>query len=582
MSPTALVWSFVWRRKWGYLAAIIAVGIGEFFRVRIPHILGHFVNRLKTGTMTEHAILGFVVELIMVAAVFVLAIGYAQTQIGRLGRTFEFEMRQTLFSHWETLSSSYFQRHSIGDLLNHTLNDVTAVRQALSRGMNQISQALFLFAATLFMSIRTINVSLTLLSLIPILGIPVVIAIIRPEVRSRSRQVQEALSDMSALAEESFRAIRLIKATSNEPVEYERFIQLTQTVVDRQMSLVRLNTLFQSLIPLLNGLGFTVGLVYGGWLVIHGTISLGSFVAFTIYLSMLVQPLTQFGVVINTFQNASASVLRLQVLLAVEPDIRDPKCPVERDRWEADLEVRDLTFTFPGGAKPTLSHISFKIPQGKTLGIVGRTGSGKTALLNLILRDYDAPPGTIFFGGVDIRDMRLGDLRREIAYVPQDGFLFSTTIGENIAFSRAVVVPTEVERAAAQSHILETIRGFPSGINSEVGERGIMLSGGQRQRTAIARALIKSEARLLILDDSLSAVDAGTETEIIQVLRKIRGEKTTVIAAHRLSALRDADWIIVLDQGQIVERGVHGDLIRQNGLYAELFQIQAGGAVADA
>lgn len=564
------------------MAAIVAVGVAEFSQVRIPHILGRFVNHLKSGRMTEHSLLLFVLELVIVAAIFVLAVGFGQTQVGRLGRTFEFEMRQTLFSHWETLSSSYFQQHSVGDLLNHTLNDVTAVRQALSMGTNQITQALFLFVATLFMTLRTINVSLTLLTLIPILGIPVVIAIIRPEVRSRSRRVQEALSDMSALAEESFQAIRLIKASSNEPVEYRRFLERTQEVVDRQMSLVRLNTLFQALVPLLSGIGFTIGLVYGGWLVTRGAISLGSFVAFTVYLSMLVQPLMQFGMVINTFQNASASVIRLQVLLAVEPDIRDPEHPVVRDSWNGELEVRDLTFTFPGANRPALSHISFKVPKGTTLGIVGRTGAGKTALLNLILRDYDPPPGTIFFDDVDIRDMRLSDLRREIAYVPQDGFLFSTTIGENIAFSRPSVVEPEVERAARQSHIWETIRNFPAGVHTEVGERGIMLSGGQRQRTAIARALIKSEAKLLVLDDSLSAVDTGTETEIIRVLRKVRGEKTAIIAAHRLSALRDADFIIVLDHGEIVERGVHQELVRQQGLYAELFRIQAGGAVADA
>ncbi|PSR20556.1 MAG: ABC transporter ATP-binding protein [Sulfobacillus acidophilus] len=559
-----------------------AIGVAEFFQVRIPHILGDFINRLKGGVATEHVILGFALELVIAAAGYVFLFGLGQTRIGRLGRVMEFEMRQTLFGHWQTLSTRYFQQHSVGDLLNHTLNDVTAIRQAMSMGLNQISQALFLFVATLYMTIRTINLRLTLFSLIPILFIPVVIAIIRPQVRTRSRRVQEALSDMSELAEESFQAIRLIKASSNEPIEVERFRRKTQAVVERQMHLVRINTLFQALVPLLSGMGFTVGLVYGGWLVIHGHISLGSFVAFTVYLSMLVQPLMQFGIVINLFQNASASMIRIQVLLAVPPEITDPQEPVTDVSWTGAVTVRNLTFAYPDTEQPILSNLSFTVPAGTTLGIVGRTGAGKTTLLNLMVRDYDPPAGTIMMDGIDIRSMRLSDLRHLIAYVPQDGFLFSTTVGENIAFSQPTVDPEAVEEAAVQAQIWDTICAMPEGIQTEIGERGIMLSGGQRQRTAIARALIKSDARLLILDDSLSAVDTVTETEILRVLKKVRGQKTTIIAAHRLSALRDADHIIVLDHGAIVEQGVHRDLIWQDGLYAALYRIQTGGEVAHA
>ncbi len=574
--------TFIVKRKWSYLAGIVAIGAAQFFQVRIPHILGNFINRLKVGGTTPHVILGFALDLAVVAAGYVVAFGLGQTQVGRLGRTWEFEMRQTLFSHWETLSARYFQQHSVGDLLNHSLNDVTAVRQALSMGLNQISQAVFLFLATLYMTIRTINLRLTLFSLVPLVFIPIVIAIIRPEVRTRSRLVQEGLSDMSESAEESFQAIRLIKAASNEAVEVKRFTEKTQTIVDRQMRLVRLNTVFQALVPLLSGIGFTVGLVYGGWLVIHGRISLGSFVAFTVYLSMLVQPLMQFGIVINLFQNASASIVRLQVLLQEKPDIQEALNPINREQWSGRLTVSHLNFFYPNATRPALSDVSFNVREGTTLGIVGKTGSGKTTLLNLILRDYDPPPASILFDGVDIRDMRLSDLRQLVAYVPQDGFLFSTTIGHNIAFANPTVVLEAVKAAALQSKIWDTIESMPSGINTEIGERGIMLSGGQRQRTAIARALIKSNAKILMLDDSLSAVDARTESEILQVLRQVRGEKTTMIAAHRLSALRDADWIIVLDRGRIIQSGVHQDLIKTPGFYADLYRIQTGGEPAHA
>lgn len=579
MSPKELMRSFILHRKWSYIAAIIGIAVAEFFQVQIPNILGKFINRLKGGSTTEHVVLQFALELAIIAACYVIAFGFGQLLIGRLGRTMEFEMRQTLFAHWETLSSHYFQQHSVGDLLNHTLNDVTVVRQAMSQGMNQVTQAIFLFAATLYMTIRTINLDLTVVSLIPIVLIPVVIVIVGPQVRMRSRLVQEGLSDMSELAEESFQAIRLIKATSNELVEYDRFTSTVDEILDRQMSLVRLNTVFQAILPLLSGISFVVGLLYGGDLVIRHQISLGSFVAFTAYLSMLVQPLLQFGFVINMFQNASASLIRIQVLLAVQPDITDPEHPVEKT-WVGDLTIDDLTFSYPSSKSPVLDHVSITVPHGTTLGIVGRTGSGKTTLLNLILRDYDPPTGTVRIDGTDIRDLRLSDLRELIAYVPQDGFLFSTTIGHNIAFSQPDVVPQAVEHAASQSRILETIQAMPEGIHTEIGERGIMLSGGQRQRTAIARALIKSQAKLLILDDSLSAVDTVTETEILRVLKEVRGQKTAIIAAHRLSALRDADWIIVLDQGVIVESGMHQDLMDRQGIYAHLYNIQTGGEPA--
>lgn len=574
MKPQDLMRSFIGSHKAAYLLAIVAIGGAEFLQVQIPNILGQFINRLKAGA-TQNAVEHYALELALFAACYVVAFGLGQMLMGQLARTMEYDVRQVLFRHWERLSSHYFQQHSVGDLLNHTLTDVTRVRQALSQGINQMSQAVFLFAATLYMTLGTINVELTLLSLLPLLVIPAVIVAMGPRVRMRSRRVQEALSDMAERAEESFLAIRLIKATSNEDTESGRFADLTNEVLARQMKLVELNTLFQAVLPMLSGIAFTVGLLLGGYDVIHHVISLGGFVAFSAYLAMMVQPLMQFGRVINTFQNASASLTRLQVLLLVEPTIVDPAQPVHRD-WRGEVTITHLTYRYPGTDALVLDDVTVHIPRGSVLGIVGRTGAGKTTLLNLILRDYDPPRGTIALDGTDIRDIKLEALRGLIAYVPQDGFLFSTTIGENIAFSMPVVVPDAVEQAASKSHILDAIREMPDGIHTEIGERGVTLSGGQRQRTAIARALIKSDAQLLILDDSLSAVDTRTETDILRVLHRSRGRQTTIIAAHRLSALRDADHIIVLDHGAVVERGTHEELVRAGGLYAELFRIQMG------
>ncbi len=578
MIPKNIIGSFIWHRKWIYLLSIGAIAVAEAVQVQIPRVLGNFINQFKIG-ITPAGVMHYAILLMGIATVYVVTFGLGQFIVGRLGRTMEFELRERLFAHWETLSSRYFQQHSVGDLLNHALTDVPAVREAMSGGFNQISQALFLFVATLYMTISSINLDLTLVSLIPILLIPGIIVVVGPKVRIRSRLVQEALSNMAELAEESFQAIRLIKATSNESVEIDRFRTLVDEIVRRQMNLVQLNTLFQAILPLLSGVSFVIGLVYGGELVIHHQISLGSFVAFTVYLSMLVTPLMQFGLVINTFQNSSASLIRIGTLLSVQPDIADPATPVEKD-WQGGVTIRDLTFRYPGSKAPALASVSVSIPPGSMLGVVGRTGSGKTTLLNLILRDYDPPPGSVLIDDVDVRDMRLADLRELVAYVPQDGFLFSTTIGSNIAFSQPTVVPELVEHAARQSRILDAIRAMPEGIHTPIGERGIMLSGGQRQRTAIARALIKSQAKILILDDSLSAVDTRTEAEILRVLQDARGQKTTIIAAHRLSALRLADWIIVLDKGEIVESGTHSELMRNNGLYARLYHIQSGGEPA--
>jgi len=580
VKPQNILGSFIGGHKWRYGIAMVAIAVAEYVQVQIPNVLGIFVNRLKAGRATEHNVVTFALELALLSAGYVMAFGFGQMQLGRLARVLEFELRQVLFRHWERLSSRYFQQHSVGDLLNHTLTDVQRVRNAMSQGTNQLMQAVFLFAATLYMTIDTINLKLTLFALTPLLLIPVVIVVLGPRVRQRARLVQEGLSNMSELAEESFQAARLVKATSNEETEARRFSEQVNDVLARQMNLVRLNTLFQSLVPMLTGVAFAVGLAIGGDDVITHVISLGGFVAFASYLALLVQPLQQFGQVINTFQNASASQVRLQTLLQVEPDITDPPEPVVRN-WVGDLDIVHLTFRYPGSDTIVLDDVTVHVPHGTTLGIVGRTGAGKTTLLNLILRDYDPPRGTVKVDGVDIQDLSLSDLRELIAYVPQDGFLFSTSIGENIAFSQPRLVPEAVERAAEQSRILDTIRTMPAGINTEIGERGIMLSGGQRQRTAIARAIIKRRANILILDDSLSAVDTRTETEILAMLRQVRGQKTAIIAAHRLSALRDADQIIVLDHGRVVERGNHRQLLAMGGLYAEIYRIQAGDEVLD-
>ncbi|MCL6626470.1 MAG: ABC transporter ATP-binding protein/permease [Alicyclobacillus shizuokensis] len=550
----------------------------EIVTVQFPHVLGNFTDALQARRLTGHSIAMYSLTLLAIGALYMVLYGIGQLMNGHLGRAFEYQLRERLFLHWERLSASYYHRRSTGDLLNHALNDVRAVREALSGGMNILFNAIFLLLSTLYMTFRTVSVKLTLVAIIPILFVPLFVVFFGPRLRDASRQVQEALSDVADLTEESLSAIRVVKATSNEAVEARRFRTRLDAIVARQMAMFRRSATFQSLIPLMGSISFAIALLYGGYLTVSGRIHLGEFVAFTLYLTMMIQPLQQLGFVFNNFQRASASLRRLTVLLTEQPDIADAPHPVQPGHIKGEVEVRLCEYRYPGGNRAVLRQVQFHIPAGQTLGIVGRTGSGKTTLVNLLPRIFDPPPGAVFIDGIDVRDLALADLRQAIAYVPQDGFLFSTSIGENIGFSREAATQGEIEEAARLASIHEEIVDFPQGYDTLVGERGITLSGGQRQRAAIARALLK-QAPILILDDSLSAVDMNTEKRILENLRRVRRGRTTIVIAHRLSAVRHADQILVLDDGEVVERGTHDELVAAGGVYASIYAMQEGGAV---
>lgn len=378
---------------------------------------------------------------------------------------------------------------------------------------------------------------------------------------------------MADLTEESLSAIRLTKATANESVEVERFRDRVATIVDRQMSMVQISSAFQAVFPLVESLSFSIALLYGGTLTLDGQLKLGQFVAFTLYLAMFVNPLQQIGNVVNTFQRTSASLARLSILLTERPDIEDPAVPDPVTVLSGDVEVHLSEYWYPDGHVPALKHVHFKVGEGQTLGIVGRTAAGKTTLVNLLPRIFDPPAGTIFLGGHDVRKVRLETLRSAIAYVPQDGFLFSTTIRANIGFGKREAAEDEIYAAADGAAVLQDILRFKDQFETIIGERGVTLSGGQKQRTAMARAFLR-DAPILILDDSLSAVDMSTEKQIIEHIRELRRGRTTMIVANRLSAVRHADWILVMENGTIVEQGTHDALIAHSGIYAELHALQ--------
>jgi len=571
-----LLGAFVAKHKWSYIISVFAIMCSEFVAVQFPRVVGDFTNSLSKGHLTSHGIMDYALLLMAIGGGTVVLYGVGQFRNGQIGRVFEYEVRTRLFDHWETLSTSYFREKSIGDLLNHALNDVRAVREALSGGFNIMSNAVFLLIAALFMTFSTVSVKLTLISMLPIVFVPIFVVWFGPKIRNASRRVQEGLSDMADLTEESITAIRLVKSTANEDVELHRFTERVDAIWSRQMAMFRRSAVFQSFIPLMGSLSFAIALSYGGYMTLTHQISLGMFVAFTLYLAMIIQPLTQIGFVINMLQRASASIARLTVLLSVQPTVVNAPNPVQPSHIEGKIAVNLPSFTYPDGDHPALADIAFTLPAGATLGVVGRTGSGKTTLVNLLPRIFDPAPGSVYVDDIDVRQLDLRSLRGAIAYVPQDGFLFSATIRENIGFSRDSISEGELVQAARDACIYDDVQQFHDGFDTEIGERGVALSGGQKQRTAIARALIKN-APILIMDDSLSAVDMQTEKQIIARFKELRAGKTNVIVAHRLSAIRHADLIIVLEEGRLVERGTHDTLLQAGGIYADMYALQETG-----
>ena len=495
-------------------------------------------------------------------------------------REIEYDIRNDFFAHLQRLPLVYFQQHRTGDLMSRATNDLSAVRMMVGPAVMYASTTsiVLVVAVTLMVSIST---RLTLFALLPLPVVSVLVKAFGSAIYRRSEQIQEQLAHLSAIAQETLAGVRVVRAYGREGVEIERFRVANEEYVARSRGVVQLQGLFYPSMGLFLGLSALVVLWMGSGLVVAGDMTLGDFVAFNAYLLMLSWPMIAFGWVTNMLQRGMAAWSRMLEVLDTEPSISDPGADATlttRDDIAGRVEFRNLSFAYNG--RRVLDGISATVVPGQMLAVVGPTGSGKSTLVDLLPRVFDPPPGTVFVDGVDVRDISLRALRSAIGYVPQEPFLFSDTIAKNVAFG--ALADTDigdrahrdaVEHAVAVSRLDKDVADFPQGFDTAVGERGITLSGGQKQRAAIARALMV-DPRILILDDALSAVDTQTEEEILTRLRGVMRQRTSIVVSHRISSVRAADLIIVLEDGKVVERGTHDTLITADGLYAGLYRKQ--------
>ena len=559
----------LWRYRAWLLLGVLALLVVDGAQLLSPLVIRAAVDDLVAGVGERLPRYGLYL-LGLSALTFAFRFVWRMFLFGA-GRRIERDLRDRLFSHLLRLSPSFYLRHTTGDLMAHATNDLEAVRRACGQGVLLAADALFMVSFSLAFLV-SISPRLTLYAFAPLPLVTVVVLGFGRVIHRRFERVQEVFAELTERVREAISGIRVIRATAREEGIRRIFSSTNDLFIRENMALVRIWGVFRPLVATLGGLGTGIVIWFGGRSVLLGELSIGDFVAFTSYLGMLVWPMMAVGFIVNLLQRGAASMKRIERLLAEEPEIRSPPRPKPMPRGNR-IEFRNLTFTYPAAKKPSLLGVNLVIEEGMTLGVVGLTGSGKTTLVRLIPRLYDPPPGTLLLGGVDVRELPLEELRRRVAMAPQDVFLFSATIRENIAFGRPEASEEEIVEAAVLAGLWDEIRSFPQGLDTVVGERGISLSGGQRQRVGLARAILM-DSPILILDDTLSAVDAKVEEEIIKNLRGVLRKRTSIVISHRISAVRDADWIIVLEGGRIVEEGDHGDLVRRGGLYARLHELQ--------
>jgi ATP-binding cassette subfamily B multidrug efflux pump len=575
MLPKSLRPLFPYLKKYrlSYIFGTICVFFNNGVWILFPLVLRRAIDDLNHG-VTQHKLLIYSLALVAVAAIKSIFQFLTRWIVIGISREIEFDLRNDLFQHLESLSYSYYQRTRTGDIMARATNDLNAVRMLLGPAiMYSANTIVFTAGALAFM--LSISPKLTLYAFLPLPAVSIVVQYFGKLIHERFEKIQAMFSEISARAQENFSGARVIRAYVQEEPEIAAFETSNREYISRSLKLVRLMGMLWPTLETMLGLAIVLVLWLGGREVLSGRITPGGFVAFNTYMVQLTWPVIALGWVINIFQRGTASMRRINEILVEKPEIDDSEevktAGARSAQIKGEIEFRGLNFAYNG--VPVLHDINLRIPAGSSLAIVGPTGSGKTTLVSLIPRIYDADPGTVWIDGRPLREYPLESLRRQIGFVPQETFLFSETVRENIAFGKEDATDQEVGSAAEAANIATDIEEFPDGYQTLVGERGITLSGGQKQRTAIARAIIRNP-RILILDDALSSVDTHTEDKILNHLREIMQDRTTIFISHRVSTVRNADLIAVLHAGRVVELGTHDELLARNGYYSDLYNKQ--------
>lgn len=573
MKSFSFIMEYIKKFRWRYAAGILTLFIVDFANLFIPKTTGIITDGLTAGTISWNEIRNHLIIILLLG--LTLAVGRFLWRYFLFGsaRCIERELRNDMFAHLEQMSVEYYNEHKTGDLMTRFTSDLNSVRMAIGPAVICIFDAVVMTVMIVCQMMLYVNIKLTLLALIPMIMICVGDIYYGKIMHERFRKRQEAVSDMADFVQESFSGVRVIKAFVREHAEFREFAKMNQNCKDKSLRVVKLMSVLMPLMEVVIGFSTLATLMYGGYLALAGDITLGRFVAFSQYVNMLVWPMLACGDGINMISQGSASLRRIQEIMEEEPEIFDQKDAAAPEEIKGELTFSHLTFVHKGHSEPTLKDISLEIPAGTTLAVIGRTGNGKSTLVNLLLHLYNTEPGMIFIDGKDINQISLKTLRENIAYVPQDNFLFSDTLKANIAFGTEDEDMEEIITATKAACIHDNIIEFPDGYETVVGERGVTLSGGQKQRSSIARALIK-DAPVLILDDALSAVDTNTEESILRNLKENRSGKTTILIAHRISTIQNADMIMVLEDGRAAEIGNHRQLMQKNGIYKEMFERQ--------
>ncbi len=562
------------KHKKYYIIGVIWLVLIDAVQLIVPQILRRLTDDLTNQTLDYDKVI--IYSAMILGTGLFIGLGRYFWRIYLIGssREIEYGIRNKLFNHLLTLSSRYYTTHKTGDLMAHATNDINAIRMALGPGTIMIVDSFFLLLFSLIMMVRTTNLRMTAISIFTMPIIMVLVTKFGKIIYKKFKSVQEAFSSLTDVTQESFSGIRVIKSFVQEKLVSENFRRVNQDNLDKNLDLVKVHGGFHPLLQLVSSISYLIIIFYGGREVIYNRISLGDFVAFNSYLGLLIWPTRALGMVINVLQRGAASMDRLNAIFDETSEIKEISNPIKVDHLSGDIRFENVDFQYPNSNYKALENISFHLRKGQTLAVTGRTGSGKTTLANLVLRLYDIESGNILIDNHNIKDLSLETIRESIGFVPQDNFLFSQSIRDNIAFSyEGKVREEEIIQSSKYAQLYDNIMDFPHKFDTIIGERGVTLSGGQKQRLSIARALIKKPS-ILIMDDSLSAVDTETEEQILSNIEKVTKNITTIIISHRVSTIKHADEILFLDEGKIIERGTHKELLQLKGEYFELYERQ--------